>query len=613
MSRFNNNPHNAFACFFKEERLASYAYALSKKMEEGHICIETDSLPQEDEFWQYFTGKRVAGGNLKDSQFVSDNTIGVIKPFVLQNNKLYLQRYFHYESEIIRKLVDLSNSDEKLLKDRMDFILNQKEFIKTLWSVDENVSKFSIEEKPDWQLVAAIQGFVNNLTIITGGPGTGKTTTVAKILALLNQKDANLKVALAAPTGKAAVRMKESLLSSANKYSELGITELTNRLETKTIHRLLGPIHSSPFFKSNKENPLDYDVIIIDESSMIGVAMFAKLLDAINPNTRLILLGDSEQLASVDLGSLFGDLCTALSENENKFSKEHLSFLNEFLNTERALSEDNLLKTPNSDLNEHLVRLKKTYRYDQNSKMGRFTKAVILGLENDLEEISKLQDKSLLIDTDYNSTVFNNFIKKYLHFIEEKEIIKALEKLNDCRVLCAVRQSNEGVYRVNERIVSYLKRECKDFKPNADFYENQPIMVTKNLPDLNLFNGDVGLVRRSKWHDNKLMVFFPLGNDTEYGKVNEKLKAVNPGFISDWETVFAMTIHKCQGSEFKDVLVILPKDTKNRLLTRELLYTAVTRAKKEGEAIVQGSMDTIKSATRQKVERISGITERIQK
>jgi exodeoxyribonuclease V alpha subunit len=613
MNTFNNNPHNAFACFFKEEHLASYAYALSKKMEEGHICIETDNLPQDDEFWQYFTGKRASGENLKGSQFVSNTTIGEVKPFVLQNDKLYLQRYFHYEFEIINKLVDLTKLEEKQLKDRKDFIQNQKEFIKTLWSIDENVSDFSVEERPDWQLIAVIQGFINNLTIITGGPGTGKTTTVAKILALLNQSNSNLKVALAAPTGKAAVRMKESLLLSARKNQKLGITELTNSLETKTIHRLLGPIHNSPFFKSNKENPLDYDVIIIDESSMIGVAMFAKLLNAISVNTRLILLGDSEQLASVDLGSLFGDLCKALAENENKFSKEPLSFLNKLLNAERLLSDDYLLKTSNSDLNEHLIRLKKTYRYDQNSKMGRFTKAVIMGLDNDLEEIEKLEDKSLLIDTNYSDSVFNNFIKKYIHFIEEKEIVKALEKLNDCRVLCAVKQSDQGVYKVNEKIVSYLKQKCKEFNPNDDFYENQPIMITKNLPDLNLFNGDIGLVRKSEWHGNKLMVFFPLGNDTEYGKVNEKLKAVNPGFISDWETVFAMTIHKCQGSEFKDVLVILPKNEKNRLLTRELLYTAVTRAKKEGEAIVQGSMETIKSATRQKVERISGIAERIQK
>ena len=287
------------------------------------------------------------------------------------------------------------------------------------------------------------------------------------------------------------------------------------------------------------------------------------------------------------------------------------------MHTDRKISDEYELKTSNSLLNEHLVRLKKTYRYESNSKMGRFTKAVIDGHQNQLESIASMDEESLKIDVDYKDAIFIDFIKKYTMYICEPDIKIALEKFNDCRVLCAVRQSDKGVYKINEKIVNYLKKYSKEhqlnFIPSTDFYENQPIMVTKNLDALNLFNGDVGIIRKSRWHNNRLMAFFPIGNETDYGAIKDiDIKAINPGFISDWELVFAMTIHKSQGSEFKDVLVILPNKEENKLLTRELLYTAITRAKKGGVAIIQATMNIIYKTTSQKVDRVSGIVERIQ-
>jgi exodeoxyribonuclease V alpha subunit len=351
-------------------------------------------------------------------------------------------------------------------------------------------------------------------------------------------------------------------------------------------------------------------VVIVDEASMIGVGLFAKLLSAMKPMSRLIILGDSEQLASVDSGSLFGDLCSGLKLNENQFEAHHLDFINAFLREDRKLGGDYVLKESTTVLDQHLVRLKKTYRYDQNSKMGQFTKAVIHGQEDKLDDILQISEDSLVLDEFYEEAVFNNFIKGYYKFIEEPDINKALEKLNHCRVLCAVRQGDQGIYKINARIESQLKAHYKNqkthsFHPTDGFYHNQPIMVTQNTPEINLFNGDVGIVRKDE--NGRLKAYFVNPKKETDGK---DLMLINPASIPAWETVFAMTIHKSQGSEFNKVLVLLPKQQENRILTRELLYTGVTRAKEK--AIIQSSLDLIKSTTQKAVNRVSGVQDRIQ-
>ena len=600
-----NSLHHSFASYFNDKALEPYIYLLSKRMENGHICIPIDDSVSEE--------LESGGYGLENITPTKSDILtydGIEKkPFVFFDNKLYLQRYFQYETNILTSLIRIATNNS-ILENRKEVLKLQKDFILNQISPSDDISNYSDDEKPDWQAVAAIQGVLNNLTIITGGPGTGKTTTVAKIVALLKRIEGNkLRIALAAPTGKAAVRMKESLLVSVGKYQGLEIEDLVNASEPKTLHRLLGTKLNSPFFKHNASNPLKYDVVIVDESSMVSVAMFSKLLDAIDVNTRLIFLGDSEQLASVDAGSLFGDICLSQTQTENKFLSSDLNFINSLIQPERKLISE--LDGKKNFLNHFLVRLKKTYRYDQNSKMGKFTKAVIKGESDKLDEIMALSDdQRLSIDTEYKTSFFESFIKKYKSYIEEEDIEKALGKLNECRVLCAVKQTENGVYVINEKIQNFLKREYNDkkelFNPNADLYHNQIIMVTKNQPDLKLFNGDVGIVRRDE--NKKLKVFFPAISTSKENTA--KYLSVNPGFIEQWETVFAMTIHKSQGSEFKEVLVILPKNEDNRILTRELLYTGVTRA--QNQAHIQGTLEVIKATTDRCVNRVSGIKERIQ-
>jgi exodeoxyribonuclease V alpha subunit len=609
------NIHNAFAHYFKETPLTPYFYALSKKMQEGHICLDLQSLSQEDDFWEGYIGDKPTETNptFEGSPFVSLNGDNEVKPFVFKNNKLYLQRYFYYETAIIDDLNTLlAFSNQEKVK-RIEFLYRKKDFISKL-ALNSDVSNYREDEKPDWQLIAALQAFINNFTIITGGPGTGKTTTVAKILAILNHSNPNIKIALAAPTGKAAVRMKESLLN--NKDAEnWGINDLINSLKPATIHRLLGSIKDSPDFKKNKQNPLEFDIVIVDESSMIGTPLFAKLLNAINPKkTRLVLLGDANQLASVDAGSLFGDICLTQQQCLNDFTVETKLFLNPFLNSQHQISTNSfVLKAKDNLLNEHIIELKKTYRYDTSSTMGIFTKAIIKGDTAIVKEALSIKNNSLEFDSEYSTSLFNSIVLKYSNYINETDTYNALQTINDVRVICAIKQSKEGVYHTNERVEKVLKNHFDTlaaksnlkntvFNPSSDFYHNQPIIVTKNYPDLGLFNGDVGIIRKSN-DDKKLKAYFFDGEE------QGKLKAITPGFIADCQTVFAMTIHKSQGSEFKQVLVILPKKSEMQLLTRELIYTAITRAKET--ATIQGTEEVLLAATARKVQRASGITERI--
>lgn len=611
--------HQQFALFFKDKNIQPFLYLLSKRMMEGHICLNLqDEQLKEELTGTFFENSLMDVSSLLASKDYVSSKLEDNRPLIIHNNKLYLHRYFFYETEIISRIEIAVRNSEKLKKDRQDFLKCNESFIKDI-ALNTNSDGWAHEEKPDWQLTGALQAFINNFAIITGGPGTGKTTTVAKVLSLIYKENPEVNVALAAPTGKAAMRMKESLSSNEN-LDKWGIKSFVTKLKKPvTIHKLLGVNKNSPYFKRNQDNKLEEQVVIIDESSMIGTALFAKLLDAINfEKTRLILLGDANQLASVDAGSLFGDICLTQDAEMNFLLKNTKDFINSFLNENHKIPSDDFgLKTKSNILNEHIIELKKTFRFDVNSKVGKFTKAVINSEWDTVKDVINLPDKVLVIDSDYENFNFESFAKEYTGFIQEKDIKEALNKLNKVRVLCAVKQSKEGVYHNNERIEKYLKNHFDDlarkengennkFNPSNDFYHNQPIIVTKNYDDLGLFNGDIGIIRKTD--DGKLKAFF-IDED-------EKLKAISPGFISECETVFAMTIHKSQGSEFDKVLVILPKKTEVKILTRELIYTAVTRAKtkpgmKDTAAIIQGPEDVLKSATLQKVKRTSGITERI--
>jgi len=348
-------------------------------------------------------------------------------------------------------------------------------------------------------------------------------------------------------------------------------------------------------FKHNAENPLDYDLVIVDESSMMGVSLMAKLLEAIPLDKRLILLGDKNQLASVEAGSIFGDICLT-QPIVNALDEDEKSFLTKIVgeNTLEIARNTNLLTGK-------IIELQKSYRFDDNKGIGKISKLIIAGKlsQNDLFLKQESKDSEAVFWTeDYQSPLFTDFIQKYEDYIFEKDNFKALRKLNNIRVLCALQDGIYGVNYYNQKIVQILKEKSL-INPQGTFYHNQPIMITKNDYHLQLFNGDIGLIR---YDENKeLKVYFESSEDS--------LRNFDPYQLSHLTTVFAMTIHKSQGSEFEKVVVVLPDNEELPILTRELLYTAITRAKKQ--VLLQASYKVIEKSVQRLVDRASGITERI--
>ena len=584
-----NDVHRQFAELFKSENLKPYAYLVSKKLSEGHICVNIGEIENEDlpDAYSKFTFDSHA---LINESFVAAAN-EEIQPFILHNNRLYLQRYFNYETIIINRIYDLLQTEKFLQNERFQLLENHKDFVVDLFHDKKEDSKVT-----DWQIVAGISAALNNFTIITGGPGTGKTTTVAKILAILFKIDPDIKIALAAPTGKAASRLAESL-KNTKLNTDKSILQKFQLLEPFTIQRLLGFIPDSPYFKHNQLNPLNFDVVIIDESSMMDAALFAKLLDAIGPKTRMILLGDKDQLASVEAGSLFGDLCQSQQEL-NIFSPEKSSFINSFIyHSENKISGKNVDENNNHPLFEHVIELQKSHRYSDKKGIGKFSKAVINNDGETIKDFFKNNDDQVLIAPYYSEDIFKKFVIGYEEFIRERDIKKALKKLNNLRVLCAVREGENGVRSVNLKIEKYLQ-EKRLINLSTIFYKNRPVIITKNHYDLNLFNGDVGIIRADE--NGELKAWFENNEDD--------LKCYSPAYLSSCETVFAMTIHKSQGSEFDKVMVILPDSIDIPILTRELLYTAVTRAK--SKVFIQASEDVILQSAEKFVKRSSGLKDR---
>ena len=592
-----NNVHQQFAQFFKSESLKPFAYLVSKKLSEGHICVDLNEVNAELEDVEFYDKTFLSGAaGLKKEPLVTFEN-GAKQPFVLHNNRLYLQRYFNYESIILRRIKAFAETENKETQERVQELKSHAAFMQTLFSASLGEEKSIDAENIDWQLVAAVSAILSNFTIITGGPGTGKTTTVAKILSILFTVNPALKVALAAPTGKAAVRMAESLKSSRLDVSP-DINEKLQTITPGTIHRLLKYVPDSPYFRHNSANPVNFDVVIVDESSMIDVALFAKLLDAIGAGTKLILLGDKDQLASVEAGSLFGDLCKT-QQGFNMTSSKMANLVNSFIsNPKRQIAAGYILKGSAHLLSGHIVELKYSYRFAGERGIGKLSKAII---KNDIaglnEYLENNGDEQVTIDTVYKNEVFEQFAQGYADYIKEPDIKKALQKLNQLRVLCAVREGEHGLYALNTAIENYLRKK-KLINRNSEFYENRPIIVTKNYYSLGLFNGDVGIIRPDE--NGTLKAWFE-DNDTE-------LKSILPGYIAEAETVFAMTIHKSQGSEYNTVLVVLPDNLNIPILTRELLYTAVTRAK--SQVIIQASKEVILNTAKGFVKRASGIVER---
>jgi exodeoxyribonuclease V alpha subunit len=588
--------HRQFAEYFDENAIWPYAYLLSQRLTEGNICISMEDMPSNLKTTPYVNAVPPED-LLKLSNLVSKEGVNTT-PFILHNDRLYFQRYFKYETSIIQKLKSLITAEISVVADRMKQLDLKVKLIQSL-NANYNINGLINKEQVDWQLVSVLQALLNNFSIITGGPGTGKTTTLAKLLILLYELEPDARVALAAPTGKASMRMFESLKSSPLPFSA-STKQKIDALKPSTIHGLLGYKKESVNFKYNSENPLPYNWVVVDEASMIDVPMFSKLLAALGDNCRIILLGDKDQLASVEAGSLLGDLCQTLP-SLNIFSSKAANWINEFITDPERKIKPEYIGNQQQLMSSHIIELKFSHRFNSQGAIGKVSKAVI---EGDTEKLKTLIENAagtnVKIDHKYTPELLESFVEGYGNYIKEADIKTAIKKLNELRVLVAVRQGPRGLYTTNKLIELHLRKKGL-IRPDGEFYEHKPIMVTRNMHDLGLLNGDTGIMRKDDKGNLKFWFEDGMGG----------IKSILPAYLNYFETAFAMTIHKSQGSEFDQVMVILPEGTSNALLTRELLYTGITRARTS--IAIQAEMDTIMHSVESCVQRISGITGRIDK
>lgn len=458
------------------------------------------------------------------------------QPLIIQDNYLYTHRYWFYESRLSIQLKQLLKKDSA----RQDLKAALNRHFPPL------------ENGTDWQREAAKTALTEAFTIVTGGPGTGKTTTVVKILALLQEfaGEQPLHIALAAPTGKAAMRLQESISGSIER---LDCPENIKRHipeNVSTLHRLLGAQPPSPYFKHHADNPLPYDVVVIDEASMVDLALMSKLVDALKTDARLILLGDKDQLASVESGAVLADLTRTLKNNTVELLKSH-----------------------------RFGGIIKDLAGAVNNQQGKQAWQLL----NSGSDIISLLDSDLI---DYVAEKQ----RSYLQLIRQRaDFDTVFTAFNEFQVLCSNRNGHNGISEIN-RLVE------KKLGLSGHWYNGRPVMITENNAATGLYNGDIGLCIADSSQRGKLMVYF-LSPD---GSV----KKILPSRLPACETVFAMTIHKSQGSEFREVLIALP-DTMNPVLTKELIYTGITRAK-ETVKIVAKKMVFI-GAVAQKVQRYGGL------
>ena len=580
----------------------------------GHVCadlrrivdrIPTDADGQELREVQIPTLFEWVMALAGASALVGDGTSP--KPLVFDGDaRLYLYRYHRYERLLADTLRERAQRTLPLDAGLARAVLDQLFATQPGLGVDLR------------QREAVAVAALRQLTIISGGPGTGKTTTVVRLLALLQSLQLarglpGLRIALAAPTGKAAARLVESI------GKQLGTLNCSDAVKdaiprtASTIHRLLGFRGGSVTrFLHGADLPLAVDVVVVDEASMVDLALMAKLLDAVPRDARLILVGDKHQLASVEAGAILGDICDAGTREQAPRSSGFLAELATLVDPGEPPTADTApLPTRATDRADHtplppiadcLVDLVHNHRFGLNSAIGGLAEAIKHGRAD--EAMSRLQaaigarrgelTMVPLADADTLATVLRSTVLDGYHeYLATDDPGERLVRLGRFRLLSGHRRGPFGVERLNQIVEQALARDGR-IQPGAPWYDGRPILVTSNDYQLGLFNGDVGVVCGDS--TGRLRAWF--------GGPAGELRSFAPSRLPAHETVFAMTVHKSQGSEFDRVGLLVPRQLSS-LLTRELLYTAVTRAREH--VTLFGTARVVADAIGKRIERASGL------
>ncbi len=533
---------------------------ISQHTREGQIAIECSTAQQEELLKTHVVGEA-----------------GDYKPLILDNGYLYLRRYWQYQQQLaeqIKSRLEIAELDEDWAQERLSHYFSS--------NIDASDSENKNDEI-DWQKVAAEHALQNQFLIVSGGPGTGKTTTITKILALLIElhnlqgaskyksskkgggglNNNHLNILLAAPTGKASIRMLDAISEVQNKLELSDDVKAQMPTQASTLHKLLGFIPEKVTFKHNCNNPLNADVVLVDEASMIDIAMMSKLIEAVPRHAKLILIGDKDQLSSVETGSVFADMCEGLSHPSD----------------------------PNQP--KHIVTLQKNYRFKKGSTIGQLALSANKGdsktLLETLKDETKIDCNLVAPSTLAGNQIPNDLTAPWDNYFKilnspNSTISEIFKAFNEYRILCALRRGLNGSTTLSARIETSLAKKGL-IRQRASFgqsqaqswYHGRPVMITQNSYSKGLFNGDTGITLT---RNGETKVYFPDGDKREGENEDNSFKSYAPVRLPAHETTWAMTIHKSQGSEFKRVLLVLPHEVM-LLLTRQLIYTGITRAKEQ--------------------------------
>ncbi len=468
-----------------------------------------------------------------------------VELMVYDRGLLYLERYYSYEFSVKKALSDLAGSQT------LPASLSNAAARDTLDELFEDSGP---------QRAAAEHAISHRLTVIAGGPGTGKTYTLTRVLAALLSADPQPRIGLAAPTGKAASRMKDAI-GEATDELDSGLAETLRGVEASTIHRMLG-WNDGIRFRHNRSNPLPFDVVVIDEVSMVSLPLMGRLVEAIGPSTRVILVGDPYQLASVEAGAVLGDITGSTGRVAQSV---------------RTLTDARRFTTDSG-----IAVMAEAIRHGDADRVVEVLDSPAFA---DVERLDPDQTHELL-----NSTIASGV--EAMHAALDGDAKKALALGSATKFLCATRRGDNGRDEWQKRIETGVRSLVDNYHFRGRWYVGRPIIATSNDYVLRLFNGDTGVVVKSA---NGRMVVFPDADNSE---------PLNPAQIGEFDTWWAMTIHKSQGSEFPHAVVALPEPG-SPILTRELLYTGVTRAKNQVTVIATEA--AVREAVSTRIRRASGL------
>ncbi|WP_439328389.1 exodeoxyribonuclease V subunit alpha [Lonepinella sp. BR2357] len=607
-------------CLFLDQDLAHHYFGLRSVKDEHHV----DYIAQIEQKIDHLPLSQWAEV-LQDHVAFTINPTEKVAPLVLQHNALYFYRTWQDEY----RLADYIKSAVKNTAD-LDTAKIKQSLQRYFGDVGANTN---------WQKIAVAVALRQSFCVISGGPGTGKTYTVARLLAVLQQlHQGQLKIGLAAPTGKAAARLSESISAEFNPKVP---TEETLKLQcllkqdglfekmptsAQTLHSLLGVRPFTEQTKYHAQQPLPYDVLIIDEASMIDLSLMNKLRSALAPHCKLILLGDKDQLSSVEAGAILGELGEFLGlyfdsqrqKNIACYDQDFTDYLTEVTGEKLVVSE-----TPLSPISRCLCYLPDSRRFDEHSGIGHLATAVnniaptcgekswALFQQNAMADQLHVVEFSSSIEMDEKAfmqdcvrPVVQSAVQNYRDYLaylqqhssplENSDYQVLFEKFNAVRFLTALRGGELGVEKLNQRIAYALQQAgLVSFKNERDWYLGKPIMITQNDRNVNLANGDIGI-----YVGNNQVCFDSLDKQGKYRLISRHRIPVQ------YEPAYVMTVHKSQGSEFNHTLLVLPPNN-TPVLSKELIYTAITRAKKEFTVFCRKAV--WQAAVQRKSKRQSGL------